>query len=434
MISGNELRNSFNLIMRNLYSINDSTGGNSDGRFKTLKTTSQSYIEVYIDICYDIIDKYEKIKVISDEDIIFYIKEFEDATLHFLDNNIKEISREKSKSYIKKYLNKIESFYENKKVKNKIENTIKRITKFEKKDLITETQKKMIQNFDVVCPNCEEEFVVLDVNKNEFVEGIETYCPECQVNVILYKKNIIEKKIKDYDENSSGILFPKGYDYEDTENYDEEIKTNKYNVLLYNIIATIIFIFILIFLFLFFGVDTFVYGYWLIFWIGIGGLLGIVLHEFGHKIFCDITGVEVYQVKYLNSDTSIDADGFVIHEKPSTFFQSLMITIGPMLTVGIPMFLLWFISFMIDNNYKYIIQYLAYGLFFAMFPSTHDVRNLYDHINENIKEQFYLFIFYPITLILYLFSFFYVKIILIFFTLIILSEVYGIVNFFDLMI
>ncbi|MEK7625581.1 MAG: hypothetical protein AAB467_04535 [Patescibacteria group bacterium] len=54
---------------------------------------------------------------------------------------------------------------------------------------------------------------------------------------------------------------------------------------------------------------------------------GVVLHEFGHLLFCLLAGVRVYRVKLFGFGKIA---GFVEHAEPNGFFQSLLISFGPL--------------------------------------------------------------------------------------------------------
>lgn len=171
MISGSELRNAFNRIMRTLYTIKDSSGSGVSGRSGYARIKSSSYIDTYIQICYDLLDKYDKIDSLNESKVISFIDDFMNYTIHFLGNPIEETTRVKSKKIIKEYLNEIKNNYEEKIVIEKVEKYIKEI-----------------ENYEV--------------------------------------KNIFESHTtKKYDENSKGVKFDKGF--KTKENYYEEPKKSK---------------------------------------------------------------------------------------------------------------------------------------------------------------------------------------------------------------
>ena len=53
---------------------------------------------------------------------------------------------------------------------------------------------------------------------------------------------------------------------------------------------------------------------------------GIVVHEFAHKLACDLTGVEVTDVSYFRLG---DPPGYVRHEDPATYRTAFLISVAP---------------------------------------------------------------------------------------------------------
>lgn len=141
VMSSGELRNSFNRIMRSLYLIEDDSGSGYFGRHGYLDVKKSSYINAYIEMCYDIISDYEKEEKVSEEDITSFIDEFERTTSHYLSNNIKETTRVKSKKIIKEYLNEIKSNYDNSEIKKLIDNSISNIEEYERISLYQKKDK-----------------------------------------------------------------------------------------------------------------------------------------------------------------------------------------------------------------------------------------------------------------------------------------------------
>jgi hypothetical protein len=54
---------------------------------------------------------------------------------------------------------------------------------------------------------------------------------------------------------------------------------------------------------------------------------GVIVHEFGHQLFCMLTKTRVLEVCYFRVGTP---SGYVIHEPPSTSWKGILIAIGPM--------------------------------------------------------------------------------------------------------
>lgn len=143
MINGNNLRNTFNLSMRRLYNIDDFSKGSASGRSYTSKINSKSYVDIYIEMCYDEIDKYKN-NELSDKDIIKFIEGIERLTLHFFDNNIKEETRYETRKLLREYLNEIIVSYDSSIVKKQFDKTMTSLVGFKKKDLFELSKKPPI--------------------------------------------------------------------------------------------------------------------------------------------------------------------------------------------------------------------------------------------------------------------------------------------------
>ncbi|MBI4911250.1 MAG: DUF3267 domain-containing protein [Acidobacteria bacterium] len=56
------------------------------------------------------------------------------------------------------------------------------------------------------------------------------------------------------------------------------------------------------------------------------GFPGVILHEFGHQLFCWLTGTRVLEVRYLR--VGVPA-GYVLHERPASVWRHALIACGP---------------------------------------------------------------------------------------------------------
>ncbi len=126
---------------------------------------------------------------------------------------------------------------------------------------------------------------------------------------------------------------------------------------------------------------------------------GIIFHEFGHKIFCVLTGVKVSKVCYFRFGNPC---GYVIHEKPKTFSQSFLIAVGPLLAGTI--FALFF--FVISNSatletwQNYLFIWMGFSIAINSFPSSGDARSLLKDSTGHLKTNLWAFFGYPAVLII----------------------------------
>lgn len=128
---------------------------------------------------------------------------------------------------------------------------------------------------------------------------------------------------------------------------------------------------------------------------------GIIFHEFGHKIFCNLTGVKVSKVCYFRFGNPC---GYVVHEKPKTFLQSFLIAVGPLLSGTI--FALLFFDFAqrtsLENWPSYLFIWLGFSVAINSFPSSGDARSLLKDSTGHLTTNLWAFLGYPAVLIIIL--------------------------------
>ena len=121
---------------------------------------------------------------------------------------------------------------------------------------------------------------------------------------------------------------------------------------------------------------------------------GIIIHEFSHELFCVLSGVKVFKVKYLQLKNPA---GYVEHAQPRNFIQAFFISVGPfifgtLLSFGVFLFVL--LSFKVNTDitlFKFL--QLIIGLWFgfsismACFPSTGDAHVLLMEANRHLFHR-----------------------------------------------
>ena len=135
MISGFNLRNNCNKILRELYKLSDSSGSGGGGRTGYLTVNSASYVDTYLDKVYDYLKETDKLKQISEEKIKDFVDEFQSSSIYFLDNNIQENTRTKAKGIMTRYLDSIAIEYKEESVLERIKEAKEAITHFQYKPL-----------------------------------------------------------------------------------------------------------------------------------------------------------------------------------------------------------------------------------------------------------------------------------------------------------
>lgn len=133
---------------------------------------------------------------------------------------------------------------------------------------------------------------------------------------------------------------------------------------------------------------------------------GVIIHELGHKLFCDLFNVRILDVCYFRFGNPL---GYVIHEKPKHYIQTFFICIGPFIVGSILSLAFFLIAVYLEPVlYEYFFGWLAISFAVHVFPSSADVNILWDSTNDLIRSKqaaiLYLIPFYPIILLMYITS------------------------------
>jgi hypothetical protein len=112
---------------------------------------------------------------------------------------------------------------------------------------------------------------------------------------------------------------------------------------------------------------------------------GIIIHEWAHKLFCNLTGVRVDRVVYFQFTNPA---GFVSHEKPIKFNQIFWISTGPLVINSLLTIIFsYFASQTVTESFLYyLLFWLAGSVGMHAFPSDHDARNVFDESKLVLKN------------------------------------------------
>ncbi len=115
---------------------------------------------------------------------------------------------------------------------------------------------------------------------------------------------------------------------------------------------------------------------------------GTILHEWAHKKFCEWFGVRVLAVKYF----SVEADGWVVHERPTTYQATFWISVGPLIINSLACFIVGLIVGGFLNNYNgsevafLFTAWLALSFGAHSFPSDQDMKNVLQESKIQLKN------------------------------------------------
>jgi hypothetical protein len=117
---------------------------------------------------------------------------------------------------------------------------------------------------------------------------------------------------------------------------------------------------------------------------------GVVVHELGHKMFCDIFGVRVHKVRYFSFQSP---PGFVVHEQPDGFVKTFLITIGPFILNSLVAMLFAIFSL----QYSLWLALVSISIAMQSFPSKGDAKSLWIETKRHMKRNLLAVIGYPIS-------------------------------------
>ncbi len=128
---------------------------------------------------------------------------------------------------------------------------------------------------------------------------------------------------------------------------------------------------------------------------------GVIFHEFGHTLFCGLTGVKVHKTCYFRFGNPA---GYVIHERPQNFIQSFLIAVGPFIS-GTFFALLFFQIANINAAgpwQKLLFIWLGGSVSINSLPSNTDGKNLWNDTSRHIRKNFLAVVGYPFAAVIWI--------------------------------
>jgi len=133
---------------------------------------------------------------------------------------------------------------------------------------------------------------------------------------------------------------------------------------------------------------------------------GVIIHEFAHKIACDMTNVRVYRVCYFQIGNPA---GYVEHEPPWKYSQAFTITVAPFLVNSIVAILIFALALKTPLNMeiygiklRYILYWLGISIGMHAFPSSHDAKNLWNFTKKVWRGNPLVILGIPIVVLIYI--------------------------------
>lgn len=119
--------------------------------------------------------------------------------------------------------------------------------------------------------------------------------------------------------------------------------------------------------------------------------MGVIVHEWAHKIACRLFGVRVLSVKYFSL-----SGGYVVHEKVSQPLASICIALAPLIVNTV--IAIAFGCVLAAMSYwrldyaplKILIIYLGITIGMHAFPSKQDIKNFADLVADLKRKNLYV--------------------------------------------
>jgi len=127
---------------------------------------------------------------------------------------------------------------------------------------------------------------------------------------------------------------------------------------------------------------------------------GVIVHELAHVLFCVFARVKIYKIKLFSFGKLA---GYVTHEAPKKFWQSFLISFGPLIINSLLAIFLF--SLLREPYFRWeIILYfwLAAAIGLHAIPSTIDAKSLLSAANQRVLRNPFIILGYPFILVLYI--------------------------------
>lgn len=127
---------------------------------------------------------------------------------------------------------------------------------------------------------------------------------------------------------------------------------------------------------------------------------GVVIHELGHAVFCILGRIKIHRVCLFRFGNPA---GFVVHDEPKYFYQSIFISYGPLIVNSLlALFCFARVIPSFNRAEPWLFLWLGGAIGLHAIPSTGDAHTLLQTTNHRIWKNPLLLIGYPFILLLYI--------------------------------
>ncbi len=112
---------------------------------------------------------------------------------------------------------------------------------------------------------------------------------------------------------------------------------------------------------------------------------GVIVHEWGHKKFCEWLGVPVYKVVYFQFGNPA---GYVLHGETVNYRQTFWVSTGPLIINSLAAIVISFFATGIQIEIlTFILMWVAISVGMHSFPSDHDMKHILIASKKELKNS-----------------------------------------------
>lgn len=125
---------------------------------------------------------------------------------------------------------------------------------------------------------------------------------------------------------------------------------------------------------------------------------GVIVHELAHKIFCELAGIQVYEVCYFRLGNPA---GYVKHEPVRGYNQAFLVSVAPFLLNSVLAFVIFLFAVHISESYfQYFLYWLGISIAMNSFPSNEDANNLWNYSKRAWKVTPLALLGFPVVVLI----------------------------------
>lgn len=113
---------------------------------------------------------------------------------------------------------------------------------------------------------------------------------------------------------------------------------------------------------------------------------GVVVHEWGHKKFCEWLKVPVYEVVYFQFGNPA---GYVLHGETTNYKQTFWVSVGPLVVNSLSTIFIASVALLMpqDGVLMLTLLWVAVSVGMHSFPSNHDMTHILEDSKRALKNS-----------------------------------------------